>query len=287
MNRSRKQSSTNYPMNFFMALADDHITGAEGLTPTVTISKNGGAFAAPDGAVTEIGNGWYSLAGDADDRSTLGEFLLHAEAETADPADEKYTIESHDPFNLAEPGAEMDLIDAPNATAVTAIQSGLATAVWNYLTTALTVTGSVGKLLTDNIDAPISEAGGGSGLDAAGVRAAVGLSTANLDTQLSTINSNVDAILVDTSTTIPALINADSGAGAISWTYTLTDSDDGTPIDGAEVWVTTDAAGEDVVASGSTNSFGVVTFMLDAGAYYFWRKCSGYNFNNPDLETVS
>jgi len=274
-------------MNFFMALADDHITGAEGLTPTVTISKNGGAFAAPDGAVTEIGNGWYSLAGDADDRSTLGEFLLHAEAETADPADEKYTIESHDPFNLAEPGAEMDLIDVPNATAITAIQSGLATAVWNYLTTALTVTGSVGKLLTDNIDAPISEAGGGSGLDAAGVRAAVGLSTANLDTQLSTINSNVDAILVDTSTTIPALINADSGAGAISWTYTLTDSDDGTPIDGAEVWVTTDAAGEDVVASGSTNSFGVVTFMLDAGAYYFWRKCSGYNFNNPDLETVS
>lgn len=163
----------------------------------------------------------------------------------------------------------------------------IAAAVWAYLTSALTVTGSVGKLLTDNIDAPISEAGGGSGLDAAGVRAAVGLSTANLDTQLSTINSNVDAILVDTSTTIPALINADSGAGAISWTYTLTDSDDGTPIDGAEVWVTTDAAGEDVVASGSTNSFGVVTFMLDAGAYYFWRKCSGYNFVNPDQGTVS
>jgi len=93
--------------------------------------------------------------------------------------------------------------------------------------------------------------------------------------------------LEDTGTTIPALINADSGAGAISWTYTLTDSDDGTPIDGAEVWATTDAAGEDVVASGTTDSFGVVTFMLDAGAYYFWRKCSGYNFVNPDQETVS
>ena len=270
MNRSRKQSSHDYPMNFFMALAADHITGATGLTPTVTISKNGGAFDAPSGAVTEIGNGWYSLAGNATDRNTIGEFLLHASATGADPADEKYTIESHDPFNLAEPGDEMDLIDTPNATAVSAIQSGLATAA-NQAT----------------IISAISEAGGGSGLDAAGVRAAVGLSTANLDTQLSTINSNVDAILVDTSTTIPALINADSGAGAISWTYTLTDSDDGTPIDGAEVWVTTDAAGVDVVASGSTNSFGVVTFMLDAGAYYFWRKCSGYNFNNPDLETVS
>jgi hypothetical protein len=135
-------------------------------------------------------------------------------------------------------------------------------------------------LFKTNIDAKVSEAGGGSGLDAAGVRAAIGLATANLDTQLT-------AILEDTGTTIPGLINADSGAGAISHSYTLTDADDGTPIDGAEVWVTTDAAGVDVVASGSTNSFGVVTFMLDAGAYYFWRKCSGYNFNNPDLETVS
>ena len=299
MNRSRKQSSTSYPMNFFMADSTDHIAGKTGLEPTVTISKNGGAFAAAAGAVTEIGNGWYSLAGNATDRNTLGEFLLHAEAETADPADEKYTIESHDPFNLAEPGAEMDLIDAPNATAVAAIQSGLATptnitaasgvalstagikAIWDFLTVDVTAAiASFANLFKTNIDAKVSEAGGGSGLDAAGVRAAIGLATANLDTQLT-------AILEDTGTTIPGLINADSGAGAISYSYTLTDADDGTPIDGAEVWVTTDAAGEDVVASGSTNSFGVVTFMLDAGAYYFWRKCSGYNFNNPDLETVS
>jgi hypothetical protein len=105
--------------------------------------------------------------------------------------------------------------------------------------------------------------------------------------EIDSNSTQLAAILEDTGTTIPALINADSGAGAISWTYTLTDSDDGTPIDGAEVWATTDAAGEDVVASGTTDSFGVVTFMLDAGAYYFWRKCSGYNFVNPDQETVS
>ena len=264
MNRSRKQSSTSYPMNFFMALADDHITGAEGLTPTVTISKNGGAFAAPDGAVTEIGNGWYSLAGNADDRSTLGEFLLHAEAETADPADEKYTIESHDPFNLAEPGAKMDLIDAPNATAVSAIQSGLATGT--NVSDAQTAIISAVNAATPEIDFPTA---------------------VEIRQEMDANSTQLAAILEDTGTTIPGLINADSGAGAISYSYTLTDADDGTPIDGAEVWVTTDAAGVDVVASGSTNSFGVVTFMLDAGTYYFWRKCSGYNFNNPDLETVS
>lgn len=39
---------------------------------------------------------------------------------------------------------------------------------------------------------------GGAGLDAAGVRAAIGLASANLDTQLSTIDTVVDSILVDT-----------------------------------------------------------------------------------------
>jgi hypothetical protein len=38
----------------------------------------------------------------------------------------------------------------------------------------------------------------GGGLDAAGVRAAIGLASANLDTQLSTIDTVVDSILVDT-----------------------------------------------------------------------------------------
>lgn len=44
----------------------------------------------------------------------------------------------------------------------------------------------------------LDDAGAGGGLDAAGVRAAVGLSSANLDTQLGTIDSNVDAVLLDT-----------------------------------------------------------------------------------------
>ena len=65
--------------------------------------------------------------------------------------------------------------------------------------------------------------GSGSGLDAAGVRAAVGLASANLDTQLSTIDSEigvidgiVDDILVDTGTTLPAtLTTIDNEIGAI------------------------------------------------------------------------
>ena len=104
--------------------------------------------------------------------------------------------------------------------------------------------------------------------------------------EMDSNSTKLASILEDTGTTIPALINADSGAGTIQHTYTVTDSADGMPLDGVEVWVSTDAAGVNVVASGYTNSSGVVTFMLDAGTYYFWRKRSGYNFTNPDQETV-
>ena len=85
--RRRAQNSTSHPILFFMADETDHITGLTGLTPTVTLSKNGGAFGAADGTVSGVGNGWYALAGDADDRDTLGTLILHAEATGADPFD--------------------------------------------------------------------------------------------------------------------------------------------------------------------------------------------------------
>lgn len=55
--------------------------------------------------------------------------------------------------------------------------------------------GTAGQIVGDYIDAAISSV---SGLDAAGVRAAVGLASANLDTQLGAIDTVVDAVLVDT-----------------------------------------------------------------------------------------
>lgn len=77
------------------------------------------------------------------------------------------------------------------------------------------------------------------------------------------------------------------GSGSITWEYTLTSSVGGTPISDADIWVTTDAPGVNVVASGKTDAFGKVTFYLDAGTYYVWRQKSGFNFSNPDVETVS
>jgi hypothetical protein len=77
------------------------------------------------------------------------------------------------------------------------------------------------------------------------------------------------------------------GSGAITFTYTLTNSVDGLPIADADVWVTSDIAGTNVLASGRTNASGVVTLYLDAGTIYVWRQKSGWNFTNPDTEVVA
>jgi hypothetical protein len=101
--KDRKQSSTSYPITFLLVSSSDHISPVTGASPTVTISKNGAAFAAPSGAVTEIGNGWYQVAGNATDRNTLGVLLVHATATGADPSDDRYNIVPRDPYdaNLA------------------------------------------------------------------------------------------------------------------------------------------------------------------------------------------
>jgi hypothetical protein len=78
-----------------------------------------------------------------------------------------------------------------------------------------------------------------------------------------------------------------TGAGATAKTYTLTLADGTTPIADAQVWVTSDSAGTIILASGTTNASGQVTFYLDAGTVYIWRQKSGYDFTNPDTEVVA
>jgi len=99
-----KQSSTATPLLFLMVSSDDHLTGVTGLSPTVTISKNGGSFGSPSGGVTELGNGWYRAAGNATDTNTLGPLVLHATATGADPCDACYGIVAFDPHSATNLG---------------------------------------------------------------------------------------------------------------------------------------------------------------------------------------
>ncbi|MCK9570062.1 hypothetical protein M0R72_14055 [Candidatus Pacearchaeota archaeon] len=179
--------------------------------------------------------------------------------------------------------------------------------------------GGVRRLTTNALEqAPA----GGTGLDAAGVRAAIGLATANLDTQLDAIPTaaeNADAVLDEMlsehtdvgssgagiaaagssgdpwATALPGAYAAGTagniigslstpGSGSNLRVYSLTEATSGNPIVGATVTVTTDIAGTVVVASGTTDSGGIVEFYLDAGTYYLWRSCTGYTFTDPDTE---
>ncbi len=77
------------------------------------------------------------------------------------------------------------------------------------------------------------------------------------------------------------------GSGGSAYTATIRDNQ-GNTIESVAVWVTTDQEGK-IVVGGTlyTNSDGQVTFNLNAGNYYLWRKSPNYTFENPALITVS
>lgn len=76
-------------------------------------------------------------------------------------------------------------------------------------------------------------------------------------------------------------------AGATTCTVVLRDGS-GNPVADADVWVTSDAAGLNVVeGTRQTDSFGRATFYLNAGTYYRWAQKDGTNFTNPSAFTVA
>lgn len=138
----KQSTSVNIP--FLLRSSTDSITGLTGATPTVTLSKNGGSFAAAGGSVSEIGNGWYELAANTTDTGTLGAFLLYATAAGADPSDENF----HQ-VNVELSGAIADKTGF-------SLSAGGIQAIWDALTSALITANSIGKLFTDNINASVS-----------------------------------------------------------------------------------------------------------------------------------
>ena len=99
-----KQASTGRALLFLLVDSGDHLTGKTGLSPTVTLSKNGASFAAPSGSVTELSNGWYKVSGNATDTGALGPLLLHATAAGADPCDDRFEVVAFDPDTTGSGG---------------------------------------------------------------------------------------------------------------------------------------------------------------------------------------
>lgn len=88
------RQSTEKNVMVLMVDATDHISGKIGLTLTVALSKDGGAFSAITPAIVERGNGWYSLALSTSHTDTLGDLVLHIEGYAADPSDMVLLVEA-------------------------------------------------------------------------------------------------------------------------------------------------------------------------------------------------
>lgn len=239
-----KQSQTAQALVFLMVDSSDHISPKTGLTVTVTLSKNGAAFAAPSGAVTEIGSGWYKVAGHATDSNTLGPLVLHASATGADPTDDTFIVVAFDPQDAAALGlSRMDAaistrsshvasdVWAVTTRAITdkagfSLSAAGVQAIWDALTSALTTVGSVGKRIADNLDAAVSSR---SSHTAANVRAEMDSNStklANLDATVSSRSSHTAAdVWAVTTRTLSAFgFSVDiSAAGLLAiWSYLLT-----------------------------------------------------------------
>lgn len=80
---------------------------------------------------------------------------------------------------------------------------------------------------------------------------------------------------------------------AINYTFTVTNFLTAGPIDGADVWITSDIAGLNLVWQGYTNAFGVALDVnndlpkLDPGTWYFWVLKPGFIKIDAYPEVVS
>jgi hypothetical protein len=90
----------------------------------------------------------------------------------------------------------------------------------------------------------------------------------------------------DLATALAGLVSSVAGLGSVQNTITVTVNS--VPKSGVDVWVTSDAAGTNVVAGTLvTDSNGQVIFWLDPGTYYVWQQLAGYNFTVPDTLVVT
>ncbi len=221
-----KQSTARNSL-VFMTDSTDNITGKSGLTLTITSSKDGATFLSITPAVTELSNGWYSLALTTAHTDTLGDFALHITATNADPYDEKHQVV------VDLPGASVSSVTGSVGSVTATVAANLTQILGTVLTetsgqlaggfkkwfNVATPTGTVNSI-------PDVVAGATNGIFIAGTNAATtittsltttftgnltgsvgsvtGLTASNLDTTVSSRLASVDYTAPD-NTTITAI----------------------------------------------------------------------------------
>lgn len=99
-----KLSDASKVIPIFMADSASPTIGKSGLTLSVTLSKNGAAFAPATGTVTELTLGHYYLMPSAADAGTLGPLVVRATAPGAVEFVTAYRVVAFDPYSAVNLG---------------------------------------------------------------------------------------------------------------------------------------------------------------------------------------
>ena len=180
----------------------DGVTAETGLTISqadIRLSKNGGAFAQTNNATgaTHDENGYYGVPLDTTDTNTLGRLRVAVNESGSLPVWQDFMVVNANVYDSLIGGSDnlqVDTVQIEGSDATDQINAAADTALADYDPPT--------KAELDSGLAALND------LDAAGVRSAVGLASANLDTQLGTIDTVVDGIQTD-------LDNGTDGLGAI------------------------------------------------------------------------
>lgn len=102
--RLYKQNDISKKVILYMVDDSDHVSPETGLTLTVRVSKNGGAFAAGAGSVAELEDGLYAYTFGAGDVDTLGPVVIKATATGADQCVVEGRVVAFDPDDASALG---------------------------------------------------------------------------------------------------------------------------------------------------------------------------------------
>ncbi len=282
----------------------------------VRLSKNGATYAQKNdsGSCAHQENGYYSCALNATDSNTLGRLRVAVSKSGALPVWLDLLVLPANVYDSLIGGTDAlqvhtseitaNLITAGTLDATAAAE--LADAIWDEARAGHTTAGTFGLYLDAQVSSAASPPSAGAIADAVWDEALGGhLLTGSAGDQLNNAGGTAAdpwaATLPGSYTSgtagwivgqrldakVSSVSGNNPGAGAVEFTYTLSDAISGDPIADADIWATTDSAGAAVVASGRTDQNGRVTFYLDSGPIYLWRQKSGWDFANPDAETVA
>lgn len=158
-----------------------------------------------------------------------------------------------------------------NGAALVALES----AVWADTDTAFVETGSTGSYLaTVPPTLPV-------GRYRVYVYLRISSAPAVTDTLLGTGDGTWDGV------TFTSLSATYGDTGSVEWEYTVFQSNGTTPIPDAAVYVSSDAAGLNRSNTRIADDTGKVTFWLDPGTVYVWRRHPLFAFSDPDTEVVA